>query len=71
MKFFAIKRLFVKKQFCADSGTCKLRPDKDVSHCGQGGGVYGDEKLSTLHLGSGGGSGGNDNKLTDNPKGGK
>jgi len=42
-----------------------------LSHCGEGGKAYGDEKLSVLHLGSGGGSGGNDNILSDNPVGGR
>nr|XP_026692657.1 uncharacterized protein LOC101242430 [Ciona intestinalis] len=53
-----------------NGGTCKLRPGKDVSHCGDGGQSYGDDLLKTLYLGSGGGSGGNDNSLSDNPSGG-
>ena len=39
--------------------------------CGQPGTEYGDKMLNFLHLGSGGGSGGNDNVLHDNPEGGK
>ena len=36
---------------------------------GLGGLVYGDDDLSTLYLGSGGGSGGNALDLTTSPKG--
>ena len=36
---------------------------------GLGGLVYGDDDLSTLYLGSGGGSGGNALDLTASPKG--
>lgn len=37
---------------------------------GLGGGTYGTPDIGTLYLGSGGGSGGNDNVLRDNPMGG-
>lgn len=41
----------------------------DRSGLGSGGGVYGDEDLNFLFLGSGGGSGGNAKDLTINPVG--
>ena len=51
---------------CSGSAVDKTRG----SGSGQGGLPYGDAKLSILYLGSGGGSGGNDNYLGDNPRGG-
>ena len=39
--------------------------------CGAGGQKYGDEFLTVLHLGSGGGSGGNDDSIQNDPLGGR
>lgn len=41
----------------------------DRTGLGSGGRVYGDSDLSTMYLGSGGGSGGNAKDLTTNPPG--
>ncbi|KAL3836098.1 hypothetical protein ACJMK2_021551, partial [Sinanodonta woodiana] len=43
----------------------------DRSGLGSGGRVYGDQTLSVLYMGSGGGSGGNAKDLSSNPKGGR
>ena len=58
-------------QFFCISETCKFRVENGVDYCGEGGSTYGDKLLTTLHLGSGGGSGGNDDALHDNPIGGR
>ena len=43
--------------------------NKDKSGLGSGGMAYGDTELSTMYLGSGGGSGGNAKDLKTNPTG--
>ena len=54
------------------SGSCSsLKSSNQELFCGKGGRIYGDKFLNVLYLGSGGGSGGNDNALNDNPKGGR
>ena len=54
-------------------GSCSARNSDgtEQTSCGEGGQIYGDDELTVLHLGSGGGSGGNDGFLTDNPNGGR
>ena len=51
------------------TGTSTASGTSDVC-TGPGGATYGDVALAKLFFGSGGGSGGNDNVLTDNPRGG-
>ena len=56
--------LFIRKR-----GQCSRANDYTSEDMGNPGYVYGDTSMSTLHLGSGGGSGGNALDLSTNPKG--
>ena len=62
-----------QKLKCIRSDPCSFRNGMPVGRimCGEVGQVYGDDLLTVLHLGSGGGSGGNDDVLFVNPRGGR